>query len=184
MPLAERFAPGLSASEIAQLEAQYETSFPPELVTWWRWSNGVTVLTEQEARDYPHDYLWPGPALLSSSSSRDRAAMMRKIALEVNLPPENPLEIWAATWVPLTLNISGGLLFCDAAAGRPDGTCAVQYTSAWQENGAVEVTATIEGLLRRWLELVDQGWFYFDEDRREWVSQDAPEPTDTGYLRG
>jgi cell wall assembly regulator SMI1 len=174
LPVVATRRPGLSEREIDELEREFDTVFGDELRCWWRWQDGAPrpsiVVDGLKLTPSTH----PGPELLSAARALSEAKFMRRIDESNYFPTDpDPLRSWWPDWVPITCNISGGVLVCETGGPRHEPS-RVRYV----EYGVTEIppTMTAESLgqiVAWWIELYDRGFYHYDQERDRWRCDDT-----------
>jgi cell wall assembly regulator SMI1 len=169
LPILATRRPGLSDGEIDELEREFDTVFSEELRCWWRWQDGAPrptiVVDGRKLMRSTH----PGPEFLSAARALSEATFMRSIDESNYFPTDpDPLRSWWPDWVPITTNISGGVLACDTG-GRRDEPCRVRYVQYGVTEIPPLVTAESLGqIVTWWIELCDRGFYYYNDQHDKW----------------
>lgn len=135
-----------------------------EVVTWFSWHGGVAHLNRRL-----------GPAL--DSMTVDEALHYRVINLEVSerlreaeLPEE---AMWQPAWLPIINLPHGGNFAADLAGG--DATT----SPVWRDDEASphrQVAESLEQMVNGWIELIEDGYWSWDSQQRDWVQGSAQPP--------
>jgi len=167
---------GPSDGEIDELEQRFDTVFSDELRCWWRWQDGAPrPVTTRNGRPWTLE-TQPGPELLTAEGAIFMAESMRRADEHIYDPTDpEPLRSWWPDWVPITCNISGGVLACETGRPRHE-PCRVRYVHYGNTDIPPAVTAESLGqIVTWWIELYDRGYYHYDEKTDMWLCNDAYE---------
>jgi hypothetical protein len=149
--------PGPSRDEVAAKLLEWPGYAPDELVTWFSTFNGLLPNNGLDWHRLQLLCFWQ-PYTLDQAIEESREGHRR-------LP-----RVWSASRVPLCY-MDASTLFVDAAA---DPVVTPAYRHDVDDDiklRGFQLTDTLEGLVRLWLDLFDHGLFY-DPERRVWALRD------------
>jgi hypothetical protein len=104
----------------------------------------------------------PGPWWISVEFAVERAAFL------ASLDEGEDLQGWNPSWLPVTRNISGGVLACECVSSS-ELTSSVRYVEPGISDLPPAVTAHSLGqVVSWWIELYDGEFYYFNAARGRW----------------
>lgn len=172
LSIADDLNPGLSTAELDALEAEIECPLGPELRCWWGWQNG-----EARKESTPFRNRAPGPWFMTVSEALKAAAFFAE------LDEGEDLRSWGDGWLPVTRNVSGGLLACEPPASA-DGLSCVRYVQAGVTDLPPDITAGSLGqIVAWWIELYDRDLYYLNDTTDRWTIDASDYETFPGPAR-
>jgi hypothetical protein len=154
--------PGLGVDEIHQQVSKLDIRLPDEAVLWWSWRDGETEQGWGKV-------LPPWRRFASLEDALATYHRVREIAVNSAPahPSEDPDELWAPTWFPLSDEQTKLVVDCSVAPGQPTPIRSHDFENLREENEQV-IAASLGDVVERWCAAIDDGIWEWDASATRW----------------